>query len=142
MNTVNSPVWLSNAAINELIFGKSGCQELDADDYVIALLSDINEHLKQFMQQKCGKPYASPFEDTGNYFIGRNFSVYAYLYDDTEQQYNFKCGDIEIRWYRTFDCETTINGKYSPKTIINMYNFCLKEIKEMSMRYEEKNHKV
>ena len=76
--------------------------------------------------------YDSPFNNTGNEFIGENFEVHAYNWnEDVEQPYNFKCGVIEISWYKYLGRGTTINGFYTKDEIVEMYNICLDEIRKM-----------
>ena len=53
------------------------------------------------MWNKNQEEYDSPFDNTGNSFIGENFEVHAYDWDeDSSQEYNFKFGDIKISWYK------------------------------------------
>ena len=72
-------------------------------------------------------------ENTGNAFVGENFEVHAYNWNDVGQPFNFKYKNIEISWYKYLGRGTTINGFYEPREIIEMYNVCLNEIERMDL---------
>lgn len=121
--------------LGNLIFNEHNKNQFyDCPDWIIALLSHLHDKLCVVMWNKNQKEYDSPFYNTSNNFIGKNFEVHAYNWnEDVDIPYNFKCGDIEISWYKRLGRDTTINGEYSPEQIIEMFNICLNEIREMNL---------
>ena len=105
----------------------------DCPEWIIALLRDLNRNLKRVMWNINQEEYESPFENTGNVFVGENFEVHAYNWNDVGQPFNFKYTNIEISWYKYLGRGTTINGFYEPREIIEMYNVCLNEIERMDL---------
>lgn len=111
-------------------------QEYECPDYIVALLRDISDRLGVLMWNENQEEYDSPFDNTGNVFICDTFEVYSFDWNyDKPQAYNFKCGDIEISWYKYLGRGCTINGNWSEKEIVNMYDLCISKILEM----EEEN---
>ena len=118
--------------LGQMLFANNNIYSYECDDYIIALLKNLDSELCRVMWNKNQKEYDSPFQNTGNSYVGKNFEVYAYSWDDeSNQTYNFKCGDIEISWYKYLGRGTTINGDYSKDEIVAMYDKCLKEIREI-----------
>lgn len=122
----------SNVELGQLMFSPNIIHTYDCPDWIVALLRDLSRELERVMWNINQKEYDSPFSNTGNEFIGENFEVHAYNWDeDIEQPFNFKCGDIEISWYKYLGRGDTINGAYTPDTIIQMYELCLNEIRSL-----------
>ena len=99
-------------------------------------MEDIDRKL--FTVAKCtGRDnFESPFDNSGNRWKNDVFEVQAYSWDDEESQpYNFKCGDIEISWYKHLGRDTTINRDFSKGEIIDMYNKCIDSINEVYKAY-------
>jgi len=123
---------MADLELGNLMFNTNKNQVYNCPDYVVALLSDINRKLKIVAWNVDHKDFDSPFENTGNRWANDVFEVQAYSWnDDEEQQYNFKCGDIEISWYKYLGRDTTINNEYSEKEIIKMYNKCMKSLNKI-----------
>lgn len=115
--------------LGNLMFNTNKNQAYRCPEWIIALLSDINRKLKIVAWNTGHKDFDSPFENTGNSWANDVFEVQAYSWNDEERQpYNFKCGDIEISWYKYLGRDTTINGEYDKDTIINMYNRCMESL--------------
>ena len=113
-------------------------QQYECPEWIIALLKRINDKLDTVMWNKYQKEYESPFANTGNYFKNDVFEVEAYNWnDDISQEYNFKCGDIEISWYKYLGRDTTINDNFEEKYIIEMFDKCMDSLNEIdSIKYE------
>lgn len=125
----------SGVELGQLVFSPNYIQQYDCPNWVIALLRDIEYRLNITMWNINQVEYDSPFANTGNSYIGKNFEVHAYHWDNEEEQpYNFKCGNIEISWYKYLGRGTTINGKYYSEEILKMYEVCIKEIQELEAR--------
>ena len=119
--------------LGNLMFNTNKNQAYQCPEWIIALLSDINRKLKIVAWNTGHKDFDSPFENTGNRWANDVFEVQAYSWDDeVEQPYNFKCGDIEISWYKHLGRDTTINGEYTENEIINMYNKCMNSINKIN----------
>lgn len=122
----------SNVGLGQIMFSSNVIHHYNCDEWIIALLRDLDRKLKIVMWNINQEEYESPFDNTGNSFIGNNFEVHAYNWnEDINQRFNFKCGVIEISWYKYLGRGTTINGVYTPREIINMYKTCLNEIEEL-----------
>lgn len=125
--------------LGNILFNQNRNQIYACPDYVVALLRDIERSLENVMWNINQKEYSSPFGNTGNSFKCDTFEVEAYNWnDDVEQKYNFKYEDIEISWYKYLGRDTTINGNYPPKKIIDMYNDCISAV----YKYEKENSDV
>ena len=123
---------MADLELGNLMFNTNRNQIYSCPDWVIALLFDINRKLKIVAWNVNHKDFDSPFENTGNRWANDVFEVQAYSWDDDEEQlYNFKCGDIEISWYKYLGRDTTINGEYEEATLINMYNKCIKSLRKL-----------
>ena len=122
----------SNIELGQLMFSPNVIHNYECEDWIVALLRDLDRKLQTVMWNINQEEYDSPFNNTGNEFIGENFEVHAYNWnEDVEQPYNFKCGVIEISWYKYLGRGTTINGLYTKDKIVKMYNMCLEEIRKM-----------
>lgn len=109
---------------------------MECERWIIALLKEIDWKLSIYLNNTGEvkiSEYESPFENTGERFKNDVFEVEAYSWDDEyDQKYNFKCGDIEISWYKWLGRGTTINGEYTKEEIIEMFNKCIR-----SLEYDE-----
>ena len=124
---------MADLELGNLMFNTNRNQVYNCPDWVVALLSDINRRLKIVAWNADRKDFDSPFENTGNRWANDVFEVQAYSWDDeVEQPYNFKCGDIEISWYKYLGRDTTINGEYTENEIISMYNKCMNSINKIN----------
>lgn len=120
--------------LGNLMFNTNKNQKYDCPRWVIALLMELNRQLSRVMWNTTQQHFDSPFENTVNEFKNSVFEVQAYNWNgDVVQKYNFKCDNIEISWYKYLGRDTTINGKYEPQIIIDMFNKCLESILEMDI---------
>lgn len=109
--------------------------------YIVALLREINRQLDRVMWNNTQQKYDSPFENTGNHFKNDTFEVYAYDWnDDNEQEYNFlykvdkskaNCKDIKITWYKYLGRDTRINQQLDCGIMIDMFNDCINSLLDM-----------
>ena len=120
-----------NMELGNMMFNPNKNQQYECPEWIIALLNKIDAKLCIMMFNKTQREYESPFGNTGNTFKNDVFEVQAYNWDDDiHQEYNFKCGDIEISWYKYLGRDTTINDDYNEEYIIEMFNKCIKSLKE------------
>ena len=118
--------------LGNLMFNTNTNQCYKCPEWVIALLKEIDNRLEITLHNLYHKPYNSPFDNTAEKFKNKVFEVEAYSWDDEYQQpYNFKCGDVEISWYKYLGRDTTINGQYDAEYLIKMFNKCIISLKDM-----------
>ena len=118
--------------LGNLLFNENKVQEYECPYWIGALLEVINAQLCRVMWNIEQEEYSSPFSNTGNKFKNDVFEVEAYAWgDEANQQYNFKWKDVEISWYKYLGRDTTINGIYKDKYIIQMFNECIESIFKM-----------
>lgn len=121
--------------LGNLMFNTNKNQQYECPRWIVALLKELDNQLDRVMWNNTQKEYPSPFENTTNSFKNDVFEVQAYDWsEDIEQPYNFKCGDIEISWYKYLGRDTTINKEYEPQVIIDMFNKCLQNILDMNVK--------
>ena len=121
--------------LGNLMFNTNKNQQYECPRWIVALLKELDNQLDRVMWNNTQEEYQSPFENTANTFKNDVFEVQAYSWDDeVHQPYNFKCGDIEISWYKYLERDTTINNEYEPQVIIDMFNKCLQSILDMDVK--------
>ena len=106
--------------------------------YVETLLCGIESELCRIMGNKLQEDYDSPFRNTGNEFICPEFEVRAYYWGDDEEEIekpNFKCGNLEISWYKYLGRGMFINQRITPKKMVEIHNKCILYLR----RFEEIN---
>lgn len=109
-----------------------------APSWVTALLSYLDSELCRVMWNIHQKDYESPFQNTGNDFKTDVFEVRAYYWGDDEEEEikpNFKCGKVEISWYKWYGRGTRLRGDYSTEEIIDAFNQALLSI--LQYEYEQ-----
>ena len=126
---------INNLELGDIIFNSNTTQKYICPDYINALLNDLGERIEQVIGD-------NPFQNTAAKFKTETFEVEAYNWDESvEQPYNFKYKEIEISWYKYLWRDTTINGRYSPNRIVEMYNDCVKAINKWELENEKVWHK-
>ena len=123
--------------LGNLIFNKSNSnQRYECPEYIVALLSYLDEEIKRVVWNNTQKEFDSPFDNTANSFKTDKFEVKAYNWNDKNAQpYNFKYKDIEISWYKYLGRDTTINEEYDYSVIVDMFNDCLESIRKLENKY-------
>lgn len=130
----------TNVELGQILFSSNKIQQYDCPAYVVALLRDIARKLDITMWNITQEEYDNPFDNTGNSFVCDVFEVHAYNWDDeTIQPYNFKCGDVEISWYKYCGRDCTMNNQYTIYEMIDMYNRCIKKLEEMNEGAEDED---
>lgn len=110
-------------------------------EYITALLEHIEYAMELRFWNKFKKDwndwqgYGNPFQNSGNVkgFNNGTFEVHAYDWgadnQDPEaphQYYNFKCGDVEISWYKYLGRGMWINKpKITPAQVVKMFDKCM-----------------
>ena len=129
---------MANLELGNIMFNTNKNQCYDCPEYIVALLRDINRKLEIVAYNLGHKDFESPFDNTGNRWSNDVFEVEAYSWnDEVAQEYNFKCGNIEISWYKYLGRDTTINGEYSETVIIDMYTKCIDSLNKLNDKAQE-----
>lgn len=123
---------MADLELGDIAFNTNHQQVYNCQDWVVALLKDIDRNLCRVKFNLHQVEYESPFKNTGNVFYNDVFEVQAYNWDDDiSQDYNFKWRDVEISWYKYLGRDTTINGIYTNDYLIRMYRECLASLLKM-----------
>lgn len=123
---------MADLELGNLAFNSNRNQSYNCPLWVVALLREIDNQLSRVMWNLTQKLYESPFDNSANTFKNDVFEVQAYNWnDEVEQQYNFKCGVVEISWYKYLGRDTTIDDEYDPLYLIQMFDKCIASIVEM-----------
>ena len=56
-------------------------------------------------------------------------NLYPHLHDGKEMLPNFRCGDVEIRWYKYIGRDMSINCQVSRKELRRIFHDCRKSIR-------------
>lgn len=129
---------MANLELGNIMFNTNNNQPLNCPEWIVALLREIDRKLSLVMWNIDQKEYDSPFDNTSNEFHNKVFFVEAYSWNDEIcQPYNFKCGEIEISWYKYLGRDTTINATFEPKYVIEMFDKCIDSL----VQYEKENLK-
>lgn len=108
--------------------------------YIVALLKDLSGELERVQWNINQEEYESPFQNTGNEFKTDVFEVHAYYWGDDEKlidRPNFKCGDVEISWYKRLGRGTTINKRISRRKMEKIYLKCLVSILQWEYDHDD-----
>jgi len=101
----------------------------EVPEYMTALLRHIDYMLGVVMWNRQQAKYESPFDNTGNSFVGDAFEVHAYSWSDDEQPFNFKCGDLEISWYKYCGRGMSANKEIAPEYVIEIFDKCMSSLR-------------
>lgn len=127
--------------IGNLLFNKGNSnQRYECPEYIIALLDYLDKEIQRVMWNTTQKNFDSPFDNTANSFKTDKFEVHAFNWnDDYAQPYNFiyyvnksksNLDDVKISWYKYLGRDTTINQELDSNVVIDIFNDCLKSIRE------------
>ena len=110
-------------------------QHYSCPEFVVTLLRGIERKISLVYWNKNQKEWESAFGNTGNQYFNGTIEVMAYSWNDEEEQpYNFKCGDIEISWYKYLGRDTTINVDPSTEgfndLMVDMFNKAMQSLEE------------
>jgi len=85
----------------------------------------------------------SPFSNYSNAFSCPVFQVEAYSWnEDVPQEWNFRCGDIRVSWYKGFGRGVSCHGAYTPDQVSAMLDRCLAYMDKASELIEEEYGKT
>lgn len=126
---------MAELELGNLLWNESNAnQQYNCPRWVVALLADIGGEISRVYWNENQKQWDSAFQNTGNEYIGRCFEVRAYSWGEEEQPWNFKCGDVEVSWYKHLYRNPTINidpaSSDFTERIVQMYEGVLNELEE------------
>lgn len=115
--------------LGQMIFGQAH-KEHAVPPIMDAALEAIDAELCRAMWNIHQKEYVSPFRNTGASFKEiEAFQVEAYSWDeDYAQPWNFKCGDIEVSWYKYLGRGMSSNTELTPQIAAEVLEKCVKAI--------------
>ena len=100
----------------------------EVSEIVEAALRHIEWHLDIAMWNKHQEEYESPFGNTGNEYLGKQFKVRAFDWNEPEEYLpNFEWKDIKIWWYKYVGRGMYANQAITPEEASKMLDDCLKE---------------
>lgn len=111
--------------LGQMIFGQPH-KEHAGSNLLEAALRRLSGELERVMWNIHQRNYASPFDNTGNWFKCDTFEVQAYSWGDDEQPFNFKWRDVEVSWYKYLGRGLSANQELPPTLISEMLDDCLK----------------
>ena len=89
-----------NPELGQAMFGQPH-KEFEVPEIMDAAMQYIRYELGRVMWNIRQENYSDPFGNTGEKFDCDCFSAHAYSWSDgATQPWNFKCGDVEISWYK------------------------------------------
>lgn len=92
----------------------------------MALLEHIEAEMERLYWNKYQEDFPSPFRNNAEDFKNETFEVHSYDWSENPKyHYNFKCGDVEISWYKNLGRHTTIDKWCLPEEIIETFNKCM-----------------
>lgn len=111
----------------------------DCPQYIEAFLLYIRERMdieywNEFQEEWDSQHnYYDPFSNSGNVkgFNNGTFEVHAYDWAHDNQEYNFKCGDVKIQWYKYFPRGMYINKDLTPEQAIEMFDKCVRSLENI-----------
>lgn len=105
--------------------------EFDCPEYVVALIREIARQVGILEWNRTQEDFACPTDNTGSRWENDTFSLRAYYWGDDEEEAsipNFKCGDIEVEWYKRLGRGTTINRLITPDEAVAMFDRCIASV--------------
>lgn len=125
---------MDNIELGQIVFWEDRVKQYDCPEYLTALLKGIDERLCVLMWNINQEEYDSPFDNSGNVEGFKNdvFEVHAFSWDeDYKQQFNFKCRDFEVSWYKYLGRGMTMNKKITPDEAVKIFDKCIKSLEKM-----------
>lgn len=80
-------------------------------------------------QQDADDPFGN--EGPGGDYDSDVFSVHAYSWSDEAQPWNFKCGDLEISWYKYMGRGMSANMEITPEMASDVLLKCLSHLRAL-----------
>ncbi|MBN8294925.1 hypothetical protein JI664_23340 [Rhodobacter sp. NTK016B] len=111
--------------LGQLCFGQPW-QEHEVPAIMDAALCFIRDDLARARWNVYQTERPCPFGNTGEAFDCDAFSVRAYSWDDSdEQEWNFKCGDVMVSWYKYLGRGMSSNVQITPDMASRILRKCI-----------------
>lgn len=106
--------------LGQAIFGQPH-QRFECPDILDAALVFIRDRLDTILWNNLQQRVESPFGNTGSRFETDGLIVEAYSWnEDVEQPFNFKCGNIEVSWYKYLGRGMSVNREVTSQDVSDM----------------------
>ena len=112
-----------------------GCPwgDYEAPDYAIAALEMIGQEIERVEGNRRQKVVPSPMRNAAESYANAVFEARAYYWGDDEalaSAPNFRCGDVEVRWYKYLGRGTSVNRPTTPDEWADILRKCLASLRE------------
>lgn len=115
--------------LGQALFGQPP-QQFECPEILDAALVFIRDRLDTILWNNLQRRAESPFGNTGSKFETDGLFIEAYSWGDEEQPYNFKCGDIEVSWYKYLGRGMSVNRAVTSDDVSAMLERALEILKE------------
>ena len=112
-------------------------QAYEVPEIMVAVLTLISHEVDRLTWNIHQEEIPSAFSNSGGAFSCDTFAVEAYSWnDEVEQPWNFKCGDLEISWYKYMGRGMSANRDISPDDASAVLRKCLDALDGMEAQSE------
>lgn len=120
--------------LGQAIFGQPSHQ-FDVPMIMDAVLNYISEELSRVRGNMEQDTPDDPFCNSGpsGNYESEVFSVHAYDWGDDDQPWNFKCGDVEISWYKYCGRGMSSNVEITPKLANEILTKCVIDVQNLEV---------
>ena len=105
------------------------CGQFEAPAYVVAALTHIAEVIQLVEANRRQEPCENPMENSGENYVNDVFEAHSYWWGADGApgalRANFKCGDMEVRWYKNLWRGATVNRDTTPDEWADILDRCL-----------------
>jgi hypothetical protein len=108
--------------------------EFECPEYIEGLIMLIADHVERIEWNRTQERYTAPTSNNGAQWSNDTFSMRAYYWGDDEAEQakpNFKCGDIEVCWYKYLGRGMTINREVTEAEAVAMFDKCMASVRAM-----------
>lgn len=100
-------------------------KEYEASDILDAALCFLRDRLETVLWNNFQRECPSPFNNSGSRFDTEGLSIHSYSWVDDDQPWNFKCGDIEVSWYKYLGRGMSVNKDLTPSEVSELLKTAL-----------------
>lgn len=125
--------------LGQMVFGQP-FKQYEVPPIMEAALEFLRHELARVMWNIHQKDTADPFGNSGpdGNYSSDVFSVQAYSWGDDDQPWNFKCGDLEISWYKYCGRGMSANIEVTPDLASQILIKCLEHLRKIDEEGYEK----
>lgn len=122
--------------LGQAFFGNP-TKEYAAPEFVIAMIKHLANEIERVEWNLTEKEYDAPITNNGGEYRTDVFEMRAYYWGDDEETGalpNFKCGDVEVCWYKHLSRGTTINKEIDENEFSEIMEKCLASVRAKDTR--------